>query len=146
MSDETAVLDTARRARVAATNLAVASRATKDAALHAMADALLAAAPAILEANATDCARAEANGTPAAIIDRLRLDDGRIGGMAQGLKFEDAPTAAKVCRAAFERGVLMETSGPADEVVKLLPPLTTPDAELVFGLDILAESVATTLS
>jgi glutamate-5-semialdehyde dehydrogenase len=86
MSDETAVLDTARRARVAATDLAVASRATKDAALHAMADALLAAAPAILEANATDCARAEANGTPAAIIDRLRLDDGRIGGMAQGLR------------------------------------------------------------
>ncbi|WP_199189978.1 diaminobutyrate--2-oxoglutarate transaminase [Mycobacterium sp. ENV421] len=67
-------------------------------------------------------------------------------GMAQGLKFEDAPTAAKVCRAAFERGVLMETSGPADEVVKLLPPLTTPDAEIVLGIDILAESVASTLS
>ncbi|GAA0634289.1 glutamate-5-semialdehyde dehydrogenase [Sporichthya brevicatena] len=86
MSDETAVLDTARRARVAATDLAVASRATKDAALHAMADALLAAAPQILEANAADCARAEAGGTPPAIIDRLRLDDGRIAGMAQGLR------------------------------------------------------------
>ncbi|HUR74998.1 MAG TPA: glutamate-5-semialdehyde dehydrogenase [Sporichthya sp.] len=86
MTDETAVLDTARRARVAATDLAVASRATKDAALHAMADALLAAAPAILEANASDCARAGAGGTPAAMIDRLRLDDGRIAGMAQGLR------------------------------------------------------------
>jgi len=86
MTDETAVLDTARRARVAATDLAVASRATKDAALHAMADALIAAAPAILEANAADCERAEANGTPAAIIDRLRLDDKRIGAMAQGLR------------------------------------------------------------
>jgi len=86
MTDETAVLDAARRARVAATDLAVASRATKDAALHAMADALLAAAPAVLEANAADCARAEANGTPAAMIDRLRLDDKRIGGMAQGLR------------------------------------------------------------
>jgi len=86
MTDETAVLDTARRARVAATDLAVASRATKDAALHAMADALLAAAPAVLEANAADCARAEAGGTPAAIIDRLRLDDGRIAAMAQGLR------------------------------------------------------------
>ncbi|WP_019877970.1 glutamate-5-semialdehyde dehydrogenase [Sporichthya polymorpha] len=86
MSDETAVLDTARRARVAATDLAVASRATKDAALHAMADALLAAAPQILEANAADCARAEAGGTPPAIIDRLRLDDGRVQGMAQGLR------------------------------------------------------------
>ncbi|HVE25790.1 MAG TPA: glutamate-5-semialdehyde dehydrogenase [Sporichthya sp.] len=86
MTDETAVLDTARRARVAATDLAVASRATKDAGLHAMADALLAAAPAVLEANAADCARAEAGGTPAAIIDRLRLDDGRIAAMAQGLR------------------------------------------------------------
>ena len=86
MTDETAVLDTARRARVAATDLAVASRATKDAALHAMADALLAAAPAVLTANAADCDRAEAGGTPGAIIDRLRLDDGRIGAMAQGLR------------------------------------------------------------
>ena len=86
MTDETAVLEAARRARVAATELAVASRATKDAALHAMADALLAAAPSILEANAADCARAEAGGTPPAIIDRLRLDDGRIAGMAQGLR------------------------------------------------------------
>ncbi|HUR73803.1 MAG TPA: glutamate-5-semialdehyde dehydrogenase [Sporichthya sp.] len=86
MTDETAVLEAARRARVAATDLAVASRATKDAALNAMADALLAASPAILEANAADCARAEAGGTPAAIIDRLRLDDGRIAGMAQGLR------------------------------------------------------------
>src|SRR5689334_2711456 len=86
MTDETAVLDTARRARVAATDLAVASRATKDAALQAMADALLAAAPAILEANAADCARAEADGTPAAMIDRLRLNDARIEGMAQGLR------------------------------------------------------------
>jgi glutamate-5-semialdehyde dehydrogenase len=86
MTDETAVLDAARRARVAATDLAVASRAAKDAALHAMADALLAAAPAILSANAEDCGRAEAGGTPPAIIDRLRLDDGRIAVMAQGLR------------------------------------------------------------
>jgi glutamate-5-semialdehyde dehydrogenase len=86
MTDETAVLDAARRARVAATDLAVASRATKDAALHAMADALLAAAPAILDANASDCARAEAGGTPPSMIDRLRLDDKRIAGMAQGLR------------------------------------------------------------
>ncbi|MBA3742902.1 glutamate-5-semialdehyde dehydrogenase [Sporichthya sp.] len=86
MNDETAVLDAARRARVAATDLAVASRATKDAALQAMADALLAAAPAVLEANAGDCERAAANGTPEAMIDRLRLDDGRIAAMAQGLR------------------------------------------------------------
>ncbi|WP_396926104.1 diaminobutyrate--2-oxoglutarate transaminase [Mycolicibacterium sp.] len=81
-----------------------------------------------------------------AIADSHPRITARGRGMAQGLKFEDAPTAAKVCRAAFERGVLMETSGPADEVVKLLPPLTTPDHELACGIDILAESVATALS
>ncbi len=67
-------------------------------------------------------------------------------GMAQGLKFADAPVASAVCRAAFDRGVLMETSGPSDEVVKLLPPLTTTDADLDFGIDVLAEAVAAKIS
>ncbi|MFN3002445.1 diaminobutyrate--2-oxoglutarate transaminase [Mycolicibacterium wolinskyi] len=67
-------------------------------------------------------------------------------GMAQGLKFEDDVRAGEVCRAAFGRGALMETSGPSDEVVKLLPPLTTSAADLEAGLDILAESIAVTLS
>ncbi|WP_372435107.1 diaminobutyrate--2-oxoglutarate transaminase [Tomitella biformata] len=63
-------------------------------------------------------------------------------GLAQGLRFEQADYAAKVCRAAFEAGLLVETSGPSDEVVKLLPALTTTDEELSHGLSILAESVA----
>lgn len=63
-------------------------------------------------------------------------------GMAQGLRFDDADLAGDVCRAAFERGILMETSGPSDEVVKLLPPLTTSPGELQSGLEVLAESVA----
>lgn len=67
-------------------------------------------------------------------------------GMAQGLKFEDDVRAGEVCRAAFDRGALMETSGPSDEVVKLLPPLTTSAGDLEAGLDILAESIAVTLS
>lgn len=67
-------------------------------------------------------------------------------GMAQGLKFEDAPLAAAACSAAFERGVLMETSGPSDEVIKLLPPLTTSEEELDSGIDILAEAIAATVS
>lgn len=66
-------------------------------------------------------------------------------GMAQGLRFDDADLAGDVCRAAFERGILMETSGPSDEVVKLLPPLTTSPGDLQSGLDILAESVAAAL-
>lgn len=80
-------------------------------------------------------------------LDRIAaVHDGvsaRGRGMAQGLKFEDADLAAHVCRAAFDRGVLIETSGPSDEVVKLLPPLTTSRSDLESGLEILAESVAT---
>lgn len=84
---------------------------------------------------------------------RSRLEDiaasyegiaARGRGMAQGLRFADAPRAGEVCRNAFERGALMETSGPSDEVVKLLPPLTTSVDDLLTSLDILAESVAAT--
>jgi len=86
-----------------------------------------------------------------AIRDRLDLlaatDDGisaRGRGMVQGLKFVNADRAGAVCRAAFDRGVLMETSGPSDEVVKLLPPLTTSQVDLDSGIDILVEAVAAT--
>lgn len=65
-------------------------------------------------------------------------------GMAQGLKFDESERAARVCRAAFERGLLAETSGPSDEVVKLLPPLTISMDELEEGMGILSESVAAT--
>jgi glutamate-5-semialdehyde dehydrogenase len=80
------VIDVARNARIASRTLALATRAAKDTALHAMADALLARSEEILAANAEDIARAEAGGTPANIIDRLRLDPERLDGMAQGLR------------------------------------------------------------
>ena len=66
--------------------LAKSPRAAKDAALQSMADALAKAETAVLEANAVDVARAEANGTSAALIDRLRLTSDRIAGMVQGLR------------------------------------------------------------
>jgi diaminobutyrate-2-oxoglutarate transaminase len=62
-------------------------------------------------------------------------------GLARGLAFESGDLAGKVCGAAFERGLLMETSGPGDEVVKVMPPLTITDDELVRGLDLLSDSV-----
>src|SRR6478672_13872998 len=86
MSSEDAVREVAGRARTASHELATATRATKDAALHAMADALLASSEPILAANADDVARAEGGGTPANIVDRLRLDDERLAAMAQGLR------------------------------------------------------------
>ncbi len=85
-SIEAAVLAVAERARAAANDLALVTRARKDAALHAMADALVDATPEILAANAEDVSAAEAAGTPAAIIDRLRLDESRVAGMADGLR------------------------------------------------------------
>ena len=80
------VLDAARRARIAAADLAVRPRADKDAALQAMATAVDANAKRLLEANARDVDRAEQAGTPEAIVDRLRLTEKRIAGMAAGLR------------------------------------------------------------
>ena len=64
-------------------------------------------------------------------------------GLAQGLAFEYGELARKVSSAAFERGLLVETAGPKDEVVKLLPPLTASDTEIDQGLALLADAVQT---
>ena len=74
------------RAKAASSVLACASRGQKDKALTAIADALTARCTEILAANAEDIARGEANGMRASLIDRLRLDEGRIAGMAQGVR------------------------------------------------------------
>ncbi|WP_460404350.1 diaminobutyrate--2-oxoglutarate transaminase [Actinophytocola sediminis] len=62
-------------------------------------------------------------------------------GLARGLSFETGELATRVCRAAFERGLLMETSGPDGEVAKVMPPLTVTEEELVDGLDRLTAAV-----
>lgn len=80
------VEEQAQKARTAALTLSSATRAAKDAALLSMADALGKAETAILEANERDVSRAEANGTSAALIDRLRLTPDRIAGMVEGLR------------------------------------------------------------
>jgi glutamate-5-semialdehyde dehydrogenase len=80
------VQEQAEKARTAALTLSSATRAAKDAALIAMADALAKSETAILEANQRDVASAEANGTSAALIDRLRLTPDRIAGMVEGLR------------------------------------------------------------
>jgi glutamate-5-semialdehyde dehydrogenase len=82
----TDVLDQARAARVASRLLALATRAVKDEALHAMADALVSRAPEILAANAIDVASARAGGTPESTVDRLALTDGRIASIADALR------------------------------------------------------------
>jgi glutamate-5-semialdehyde dehydrogenase len=86
MSEGGAVREVATRGREAAAELAVASRAVKDAALEAMAGALEARAGEILAANESDVDAARAAGTGEAVLDRLALSEGRIGGMADGLR------------------------------------------------------------
>ncbi|MBB5911616.1 diaminobutyrate-2-oxoglutarate transaminase [Nocardia transvalensis] len=62
-------------------------------------------------------------------------------GLVHGLVFEEPSEANKVTRIAFEQGLLVETSGAQDEVVKLLPPLTITHDELDHGLTILGNAV-----
>lgn len=67
-------------------------------------------------------------------------------GLIQGLAFSGEDTANKISAAAFERSLIVETAGAGDEVLKLLPPLTTSDADLEKGLGIIAESVSEVLA
>ena len=53
-------------------------------ALRSMAQALLEATPRVLEANQADMVAARVAGTPAALLDRLRLDERRVADMAAG--------------------------------------------------------------
>ena len=80
------VLAVAGRARAAAVELAPMTRAAKDAALLAMADALVAATSDIWAANAMDVSAARTAGLGEQLIDRLSLDDERIAAIAQGLR------------------------------------------------------------
>ncbi len=73
-------------AREASRGLATSSRALKDRALHAMADALAAAEADVLESNGLDVAAAREAGTDPAIVDRLTLTPTRFAGMVQGLR------------------------------------------------------------
>jgi glutamate-5-semialdehyde dehydrogenase len=80
------VYDVATRAREAAAELATRSRADKDAALHAMAQALGDATEEILAANARDVANGREAGMADGLIDRLTLTGERVAAMAQGLR------------------------------------------------------------
>jgi glutamate-5-semialdehyde dehydrogenase len=76
----------ALRARAAARVLRTLPTDTKNAALSAMADALVERTDEVLAANAADVEAAAADGSPAAMLDRLRLDAGRLAGVAAALR------------------------------------------------------------
>ncbi len=74
------------KARDASLALSLATRGAKDAALLGMADALVAGCSDVLRANAEDVRRATDAGTDPSVVDRLRLDQGRVAQMADGLR------------------------------------------------------------
>lgn len=56
-------------------------------------------------------------------------------GMMQGISVGSGELSDRICRRAFEKGVIIEMSGPYDEVIKILAPLTTPLDILKQGLE-----------
>ena len=67
-------------------------------------------------------------------------------GLIQGVEFADAALAGRVSQACFERGLIIETAGIDDQVLKLLPSLTIKEEELSQGLDIIDESLQACLN
>ncbi|CAN5648754.1 glutamate-5-semialdehyde dehydrogenase [soil metagenome] len=94
------------RARIAATVLAGLSSAAKAAALVSVAAAIRTASPAILAANAIDMAKGAAAGLSPAMLDRLKLDAGRIAAMADGV--------ATVATLADPVGMVIDETRPAN--------------------------------
>jgi glutamate-5-semialdehyde dehydrogenase len=80
------VADLCRAAQDASRVLARLDSATKNAALHAVADALEARTPEILEANARDMEAGRESGLSPALLDRLALDETRVAGIAAGVR------------------------------------------------------------
>jgi glutamate-5-semialdehyde dehydrogenase len=80
------MLELGQRAKAASRDLALASTAAKDDALHAAADLLVEKAPEIVAANEGDVAQAESSGATATVVDRLRLNVTKVEAMANGLR------------------------------------------------------------
>jgi diaminobutyrate-2-oxoglutarate transaminase len=74
-----------------------------------------------------------------------RLGDASVRGrgLIQGLVCGQPGLAESLSRKCFERGLVIETAGSRDEVLKILPPLTIPDELLRQGLDILENAALT---
>ncbi len=63
-------------------------------------------------------------------------------GLIRGLGFTDPALADRVSRAAFEAGLLVETSGARGHVLKIMPPIVLDEGELARGVGILADVLA----
>lgn len=63
-------------------------------------------------------------------------------GFIQGLECGDGPAAAAISARCYERGLIIETAGIDDQVLKFLAPLTIEEPDLVWGLDVIASAAS----
>ena len=82
-------------------------------------------------------------------LDQMAAEHGlttRGRGMMRGIDVGSGEVAAAITSACFDHGLIIETSGPHDEIVKVLAPLVIADEVLAAGLDILERSIRNALS
>jgi len=84
------------------------------------------------------------NGIAARYTQRGFVARGR--GMVWGLDVKDGSLASRITRNCFSQGLVIETAGATDQVVKLLPPLTISETELLSGLNILNAAIDAAVS
>jgi glutamate-5-semialdehyde dehydrogenase len=104
------IVDMGTRARTAAKRLALAATADKAAGLVAAAAQIRARAVDILAANAEDMAAGRTNGLSGAMLDRLRLDAGRLGDIADAIDAVAAlpdPSGAEIDRVTRPNGLVL---------------------------------------
>lgn len=104
------IADMGARARAAAKALALTPTADKAAALVAAAAAIRARAADILAANAEDMAAGQKNGLSGAMLDRLRLDEGRLAAIADAIADVAAlpdPSGAEIDRVTRPNGLVL---------------------------------------
>ncbi|RAS77293.1 diaminobutyrate--2-oxoglutarate transaminase (plasmid) [Priestia endophytica] len=77
------------------------------------------------------------------LIKAYPLIDGELRGrgLMQGIACKTPDIAKEITKIAFEKGLIIETSGSNDEVIKLLPPLTIDKDGIQKGISILEESI-----
>jgi len=104
------IADMGAHARAAAKRLALTPTADKAAALRAAAAQIRARAADILAANAEDMAAGQKNGLSGAMLDRLRLDEGRLAGIADAIDDVAAlpdPSGAEIDRVTRPNGLVL---------------------------------------
>ena len=79
---------------------------------------------------------------------RMQVSGSRLKGrgMMRGIDVGSGDLAATICAECFRNGLIIETSGAEDEVVKVLAPLTIPPEQFAAGLDILENAIAAAVS